>query len=294
MRKSGDVNFRPKVWNDHIHAFFDQKLGYGSLALVDKTLTAQPGETATFPFWKKLGPVEEPGEDDSLVVDKLTDGDFSVTVKEVGKAYGWTDKSKRVSAHSHTNTADEEGQRQLGTLYAEHIEKDLIAIADEATKAGTVVAADTAMNIRNLFVSKVVAFGDKQDEAKALVLHSLDFANMLSDATAGFLHANATMPMFGRPGFVGQLLGMDVFVLDSVTRAPDVAGKKCWYHYFLKSGPFGIYMAEDLQVEKDRDILARQNVVASTMWYGVLNLHGRVADTDYRIGRGAFSSGVNA
>ena len=297
MRKSGDVTFRPKVWQDTVHAYFDQKLGLGTLAKIDKTLTAAPGETVNFPYWKKLSAVEEPAEDDSLSVDKLTDDSFSVTIKEVGKAVGWTDKSKRVSAHSHTNETEDEAQKQLGQLYAEKVENDLISIlsADNRFKAGTVgTTAAGKMNIRDLLVSKVICFGDKALEAKAVVMHSLDYANMLSDSTAGFLHANATMPMFGRPGFMGQILDMDLFVLDSVPQATDIDGKKAWHHFFLKQDAFGVYLAEELNLEKDRDILARQNVVASTMWYGVLNLHARIASTDYRIGRGAFSSGVNA
>ena len=35
-------------------------------------------------------------------------------------------------------------------------------------------------------------------------------------------------------------------------------------------------MAEEMLVEKDRDILHREDVVAATMWYGTLSLHGKV------------------
>lgn len=295
--KASDIAFRPKVWSDHVMAYFDQQLGIASLAKVDRTLTASPGETVNFPYYKRIGAAEKPGEDDSLQVDKLSDDAFPVTVEEVGKAVGWKDKAHRVSANGPSVApAEAEAQRQMARVFAEQAEADCIVAMNSASVQGTVgsAAAHTA-NIRSLLVSKVTAFGDKQNQAKAVIMHSQDFVNIMSDATAGFLHANATMPMYGRAGFMGQLLGMgDVFVLDSVPQAPNIDGKKAWYHYFLKEDPFGIYMAADVKLEKDRDILARENVMAGTLWYGTLSLHGKVSSLDLRVGRGAFASTISA
>lgn len=294
--KSTDVKFSPKVWSDHITAYFDRKMGLGQLALVDRTLMAQPGETVNFPYFKAIGDVEEPTEDQGLAVDKLTDDSFSVTIKEVGKAVGWKDKAFRVSAAGPDKGKQEgEAQSQIARVFAEKVDKDLIATMNLAHTPGLIAttAAQTS-NIRDLYKSKIIGLGDKQDQASAIVMHSLDFMNLLTDSTAGFLHADASDPMYGTAGFMGRLVGTAVFVLDTVPQAPNVDGKKAWYHYFLKPNAFGIYMAQDMIVEKDRDILHRENVVAATMWYGTLNLHGKVAANDYRIVRGVFSSGVNA
>ena len=36
--ESGDFLFDPKVWSDHVRAYFDRKLVYGAFAVRDNTL----------------------------------------------------------------------------------------------------------------------------------------------------------------------------------------------------------------------------------------------------------------
>lgn len=294
VTQSSNVGFIPQVASGHIQAYFDRKLGLGQLAMVDKTLTAKPGETATFPFWKKIGAAQEPAEDESLTVEPLIDDKFQVTVKEVGKAVGWKDKAHVVSGAS-KGDSQAEAERQIGTVFAEKADADIITVADGSNVAGYVgPGATDVLTVRTLLQSKILGFGDKQDQAIAVAMHSLDFLNMMTDSTAGFLAANATDPMYGAPGFMGRILGMAVFVLDTVPQGSNIAGKKSFAHYIFKANPYGIYMKQDMQVEKDRDILAREEIMAATMWYGVLSLHGKVSADDKRVIRGYASTNVTA
>jgi hypothetical protein len=75
---SSDFNFVPKVWKDHVMAFFRRRLVAGAFALQDDTLKSEPGTVINFPFFKKIGDAEEPAEDQGLQVDKLADDSFSV------------------------------------------------------------------------------------------------------------------------------------------------------------------------------------------------------------------------
>lgn len=295
--QSSDVSFVPKVWSDHINAYFDRKMGLGQLAMVDKTLTAEPGETAHFPYYKKIGDAQEPLESEGLEVEALQDDAFSVTVKEIGKAVGWKKKAKRKSAASE-GSQESEAQKQIAQVLAEKVDKDIISTINGvgASVAGYVAtnAAETG-TIQRLMKSKVMGFGDKSDQAIACAIHSQDFLNMFTDNTAGFLKADATDPLFGSPGFQGRLLGMAIFVLDTMPEVSGgINGKKAWYHFIFKANPFGIYMAEEMLVEKDRDILHREDVVAATMWYGTLSLHGKVSADDKRIIKGAFTTELSA
>jgi len=43
---STDFTFEPKVWKDHIRAYFDKKLVFGAIAMQDDTLKGAPGETS--------------------------------------------------------------------------------------------------------------------------------------------------------------------------------------------------------------------------------------------------------
>lgn len=295
--QSSDVKFIPKVWNDHLQAYFDRKMSLGQLAMMDKTLEGQPGETVNFPYFKKIGDAQEPLETEGLEVEALTDDSFSVTVKEIGKAVGWKKKALRKSAASQ-GSQESEAQSQISQVLAEKVDKDLITTinAGGASTAGFVATANThTANVRDLMKSKVLGFGDKSDQAVACAMHSLDFLSMFTDNTAGFLKADASDPLFGAPGFQGRLLGMAVFTLDTMPEVTGgIAGKKAYQHFIFKANPFGIYMAEEMLIESDRDILHRENVIAATMWYGVLSLHAKTSADDKRIVKGAFVTDLSA
>lgn len=295
--QASDVAFVPKVWSDHINAYFDRKMGLGSLAVMDKTLQAEPGETVNFPYFKAIGDAQEPAEDEGLEVEPLQDDSFSVTVKEIGKAVGWKDKARRKSAANKrginpNGVQEAEAQRQLSRIFAEKVDKDIITEINTNGnyQAGYVATASThSCTVQRILQSKITAFGDKQSDAIAIAMHSQDFLSMMTDSTAGFLKADANDPFYGRPGFEGRLLGMALFTLDTMPQVNGgIDGKTAYYHFIFKANPFGIYMAEDMDPEMDRDILHRETILAATMWYGVLSLHGKVASNDYRIARGAF------
>jgi hypothetical protein len=299
---SSDVAFVPKVWNDHIQAYFDRKMGIGQLALVDKTLQGAPGETVTFPYFKAIGAAQEPAESEGLEVEALQDDSFSCTVKEIGKAVGWKDKARRKSAANvggikANGKQEAEAQRQIARVCAEKVDRDIITEINDTGNytAGYVATVADKCTVAKLLNSKITAFGDKSNDAIAVAMHSQDYLNMMTDSTAGFLQANSNMPFYGTPGFMGRILDMDLFVLDSMpVVSGGIGGKKSYYHFVFKANPFGLYIAEDMNPEMDRDILHRETVVAATMWYGVLSLHGVVAATDLRVGRGAFTTDATA
>lgn len=300
--QASDVAFVPKVWSDHINAYFDRKMGLGSLAVMDKTLQSEPGETVNFPYFKTIGDAQEPAEDEGLEVEALQDDAFSVTVKEIGKAVGWKDKARRKSAANkrgiNPNGVQEgEAQRQISQRFAEKVDKDIIT---EINTNGNYVdgyvatASTNTCTVQGILESKITGFGDKQSDAIAIAMHSQDYLNMMKDSTAGFLKADANDPFYGRPGFEGRLLGMALFTLDTMpVVSGGIDGKVAYQHFIFKANPFGIYMAEDMDPEMDRDILHRETILAATMWYGVLALHGKVSTDDLRICRGAFVTSAN-
>lgn len=295
---SSDLAFRPKVWSDHVSVFRDRKMGLGQLALRDNTLQAEPGETVNFPYYKAIGDAQEPGEDEGLEVRKLSDDAFAVTVKEVGNAVGWKDKAKRVSGDRRANGPEEEAQAELGRTLAEHIDKDIIKTINAvgASSNGFIgsTSSDTA-SVKNLLKGNILGFGDKAEQTVAYAMHSYDYLMMMTNSDAGFLKADANHPFYNLPGFMGTILGKALFVLDTMPEVPGgVAGKKAYYHFAFKANPFGIYTAEEIKMEKDRDILKRENVVAATMWYGILSLHGKVSPNDKRIIKGAFATDLSA
>lgn len=284
---STDFVFEPKVWKDHIAAYFDDKLLFGAVAAIDDTLTAQPGETVNFPFFETIGAVEEPAETDALSVDNLSDDSFTATVKEVGKAVGVKKKAFKVSA-ARTERIIQEITAQMGRRHAEKIDDDLItevSLSSSHTVGFTATAAADTMNVRTLMTAKVVAFGDKQDEALAVHMHSLQFLDLTIDTVAGFLKADALDPFFRTPGFQGRLLGMAIFVTDKTPKeGAQIDSKDAYRSFFHKVDPYGFIIKQDLELDADFDILNREWVFASNEWYAVKSFHKKISTLDQKTG----------
>lgn len=289
--RSTDWSFSPKVWNDHISAYFDRKLVYGQYAMKDDTLTREPGETVNFPYFKKIGDAEEPAETEGLTVDNLEDDSFSATVKEVGKAVGAKDKAVMSSAARRERIFGE-AQAQIARVMAEKVDRDLVT---ELNTSGnyetgfTATGSGDTFTISNFNKMLITAFGDKADESVVVFIHSQNELSLLNDSTAGFLKADANDPMWGTPGFRGRLLGNAVVVVDTVPAGSDVGGKTTNYVFACKPNAFGFMLKQDMNPEQDRDILAREWVWAATMWYAVKAFHAKIATDDLRIARGLFT-----
>lgn len=290
---STDWNFAPKVWQDHIMAYFDRKLVWGSAALIDNTLKNSPGETVNFPYYNAIGAAEEPLETASLTVDNLSDDSFSASVKEVGKAVGAKDKSLVVSADRREGIFGE-AQRQIGRVIAEKVDTDLIAEINTPgnyTQGYTAATAAEVLTIKRLNQMKITAFGDKHEDAAVVFMHSLHLLSLLNDADSGFMKADANDPMYNVPGFQGRLLGMAVITTDTVTNngGVQIAAKDAYECYIVKPNAYGVIMKNDLNPEQDRDILAREWVWSATMWYGVKAFHAKINAEDKKIARGTFT-----
>jgi len=269
---STDFVFAPKVWKEHISAYFRSKLVFGAIAMNDDSLTQEPGTTINFPYFKKIGAAEEPAESASLSVDSLSDDSFSATVKEVGKAVGITKKSFKVSA-ARTERVIQEITSQIGRVHAEKLDADLLT---ELSSVGNFIAPTmsvTGKNVRSINSGKVTAFGDLHKDAVALHINSLDMLDVMNDSTAGLLKADALDPMIQVPGYAGRLLGMAVFEVDSVA-----AGTS----YVHKLDPYGYILKQDMELESDYDILAREWVFTGNQWYAVKSFHSKIDSNDLK------------
>lgn len=286
-----DFSFVPKVWNDHIEGFFRTNLGWASLGALDRTLVAQPGTTIHFPYFGLIGAVEEPTETDVLGVDKLTDDSFEATVKEIGKAVGFKTAAYMKSAES-KNEIHNEVSRQIARRVAEKVQADIIT---EMNTVGNYVEGFAASDaghvatVARILQGLVTAFGDRHKEAFALVMHSQAFLSMMTDSTAGFLKADANDPFYSMPGFEGRLLGKALFIDDSCPAGAAVGGKGTYQLFAVKPKPFGIMMKQDMMLETDKDILARETIIAATQWYAVKSFHAKASADDKRVARMTFT-----
>jgi len=271
---AADFSFAPKVWQDHIMAYFDRKLVYGAFALRDDSLTQAPGLTQNFPYFQSIGAAQVPAEDEGLIVDNLTDNSFSVTVSEVSKAVGVSKKAFYVSA-ARTERIIGEVQEQIGRVMAEKVDQDLYtALSSSYTTGYSVSGSPTppvgCMNVRTLNTGKIVAFGDKHKDSVVIFMHSMQFLDMMTDTTAGFLVANALDPMFLVEGFEGRLAGCAIVSVDTVAKnaAGQVNSLNTYDSFVCKANAYGFMVKQEMEVESDYDMLHRQWVFAGDQWYG--------------------------
>jgi hypothetical protein len=287
---SSDFAFEPKVWSDHVSAYFDRKLVYGAFALRDNTLQTEPGLTQNFPYFEAIGAAEEPAETDSLTVDNLEDDSFSATIKEVGKAVGVKKKAFKKSA-AKTERIIAEIQAQIGRVMAEKVDGDLLTEikADaNSTEGYLAAAAANKMSPTVLMTGKVKAFGDKHKEAVVCFMHSLQYLDLTTDSTVGMLKADANDPAYLVEGFEGRLLGMAVVTVDTVPlhgSPTQIDSKDAYRALIMKKNSYGILLKQDNEMESDYDILARQWVFTGNQWYGVKSFHAKISASDKKAAR---------
>lgn len=284
--QSSDFVFEPKVWSDHVQAYFDQFLVFGAFAVRNNELEAEgSGLTVNFPYFKAMGAAEEPAENEALTVDKLTDDSFSATVFEVAKAVGFKKKVFKKSAASQDQIMSE-AQRQIARVHAEKVDAKLHTEIETSMTVGyQAAAAADVMNIRTLNVGKIKAFGDKHQAAAVCFMHSFQLLDLQNDTTAGFLKADANDPMQMVQGFSGRLLNMAIVVNDSMTKnvAGQVGGKDTYTAIICKENAYGIMMKQQMEMDSDKDILNREIIVTGNEWYAVKNFDRKISSLDKKI-----------
>lgn len=278
---SVDLTFEPKIWQDHIEGYFDQKLVYGAFAFVPEdeyiphSLT-EGGETVNFPYFNNIGDAEEPAEDESLTVDKLTDGNFTASVSEFGKAVGVKKRAIRKSAASRDRIFREMRQ-QIARVLAEKLDKNLRVETNTVGNydaAYTAAAAGDTMSVKQLMGAQVKGFGDKADDAEVVFMHSSQYFDYVTDATTGFIKADANDPFYFVNGFKGRVnQGLLIVVADSTEKVADIDGKNAYRAMIHKARSYGYMPAEEMDFEMDKDILARSEVMVATQWYAVKSFH---------------------
>lgn len=285
---AADFVFEPKVWSDHVKAYFDRYLVFGQFAVRNDQLKAEgSGLTVNFPYYKAIGDAEKVAEGDVLTVDKLTDDSFNCTVFEVGKAVGFTLKSFKKSADTQDKILAE-AQRQIARVHAELVDKELHAEIDNVANHGVgyAAAADAdKMTVKKLLQGKITAFGDKHKQAGVVFMHSLQFLDMMTDSDAGFLKADANDPMALVEGYEGRILGMAIVTVDSMTEVAAAGGitKARKRALICKENAYGLMYKQEMEMDSDKDILARQIYITGNEWYAVKSFHGKISASDKKI-----------
>ena len=274
--------FDPEVWAPLAQAEFEGKaiVATSGAVLSDNTLEGQPGDTITFPKWTTMGDLVDVDEDEDLPEDTLTQEASEAKIKEAGKAVKYTDKASLVGL----GDIETEVVSQFGTLAARKVDADLIAASLLTIPNGVKnVDGSNKRDSKPLeysitggkitwdgIVDGTGLFGDdfEPSEFSGLYIRSEQRSQIMKDDL--FLKASETASggegTMVRRGFIGEINGLNVFVTNRLPQNKAV---------ILKNRSLGILYKRRPIIERDRDIIARKNVVTINMHYAVKRINDK-------------------
>lgn len=240
----------PEVMADIISAELPTKLKFAPLATIDNTLVGQPGDTITIPSFKYIGDADDLTEGVAMGTVVLETTTKTATIKEAGKAVEITDKA----VNSGYGDPIGEGNKQIVMSIGAKVDTDCITALQSATLLSDKSASQ--ISYTNI-VDAVDLFQEEDDEKKILFIHPLQKGTIRKDPEFIKNVEGAYMT-----GTIGEIAGCEVV---ASAKVPESAG--VYTNFIVKPGALAIYMKAKVNVEDDRDILARTTVVAASEYY---------------------------
>jgi N4-gp56 family major capsid protein len=219
-----------EVFADAVSAKLGDAIKLYPLAFVQNFEGDQAGKISV-PKYEYIGDAEVIGEGIAIDPTLLSQASDDLDVIKVGKAVNLTDEAVKGGFGDPVGQAE----TQLTQSIANGIEVKMFESLAGATlvhaAGGTSVDATVALNA-------VALFGEDQDGEKYLLVNPSQTASVKTDKN-----------------FVdGQLLDMQVIFSNRVP-----AGEA----YIVKPEALGLYLSKDVEVESDRDILAKATVISA-------------------------------
>lgn len=245
----------PQVMADMISAQLPNKIKFAPLARIDDTLQGQPGNTITVPKYAYIGDAEDVAEGVAMGTTVLTASTTQATVKKAGKAVEITDES----VYSGYGDPVGEANNQLLLSIAAKVDNDSVTALNTASLSHTAASIISYNNI----VDAIDKFAEEDDEAKILFIHPLQKSTLRKDPN--FI---ANVPNAYMSGVIGEIAGCQVVASAKVSQVAGTPGQ--YNNLIVKPGALDIYLKRDVEVESDRDILAKTTVISADEHYTVV------------------------
>ena len=266
----------PEVMADMISATLPKKIKFSPIAKIDTTLVGRPGDTITVPKYAYIGDAADVAEGEAMDTAQLTASTTTVSVKKAGKAVELTDES----ALSGYGDPVGEATNQLTMSIAAKVDNDCLDALYTAPL--TYNGADAVIGYEGLVKADAI-FGDESDDSKAKVIYIHPEQEQTLRLDANFMDKNKYGLELVMNGAIGKIAGMEVKKSKKVEK--DDNGN--WKNPIVilatedpnedpnadvtatEDAAITIYMKRKVEVESDRDILAKTSVVSADEHYGV-------------------------
>ena len=260
----------PQVMSDYINAKLINDVKFMPLAMVNTDLQNGAGDTISLPTYSYIGVADDVAEGVDVTPALLSASTVTKTVKKACKSVQISDEAK-MSAFRNPIA---EAESQLATSLVDKVEVDCLAtlatIAESMTADYTTADESgytqgrTASAISKTLISSVVTefFGEDLDEEIYLFVSPAQYHTLRTD-DAWETIANGEKVVSGQ---VGKIYGVNIVVTNRI--ALDESGTNDFYvNYFVKEGGLGIALKRDTQVETDRNITNKTEVISVDKHY---------------------------
>ena len=266
----------PEVMAQMVSAKLPKKIKFSPIAKIDRTLVGRPGDTITVPKYAYIGDAEDVAEGVAMGTTVLTASTTQVTVKKAGKAVELTDES----VLSGYGDPVGEATNQLTMAIAAKVDNDCLAALYTAPLTSD--QSTTAIGYDGIVLANAT-FGDESDEAMNKVMYIHPDQEQTIRLDPNFMDKNKYGLEVVMNGAIGKIAGIEIKKSKKVEK--DASGN--WKNPIVilstadpnedstadgtaeEDAALTIYMKRDVEVEDDRDILAKTTVISADEHYGV-------------------------
>lgn len=240
----------PEVMGEMISAGVLKNIKFLPLADLDTTLQARPGNTITVPKFAYIGDATDVAEGQPIDLTLLSATSTQVTVKKIGKGIELTDEAV-LSGHGDPVG---EGNKQLEKSITRKVDADCFTVLSTVTDAmkadlSTVVISSGAI------ADALVKFGEDLEGGKVLFVAPTQLAQIRKDPD--FIKVSELKETIMN-GVVGEIWGCQIVVSAKVVEALGI-----YTNYIVMPGAIGLVLKRKVEIEKDRDIVNKTNVVTA-------------------------------
>lgn len=258
----------PEVMADMVSAKIPNKIVVTPFAKIDNTLQGVPGDTITVPTYEYIGDAEDLAEGIAAQTVALTASTTQATVKKAVKAVEITDEAK-LSGYGNPN---DEAAAQLAKSIASKMDADVMtAITTEANIQ--LVYDGTAAAIKYTgIVDAVDLFDEEFNSEKVIFVNPKQVTTLRKDSD--FLSADkygtgVSVMVKGEIGMIANCHVVPtkrVVLADSAYACP-IIKIETEQETEDEAAAVTIYMKRGVNMEADRDILAKKDVYSVDQHY---------------------------
>lgn len=246
----------PEVMADMISAELPNALQVSKIYKVDRTLTGKAGNTITVPQWAYIGAADDLAEGVEGTVTQMNATDKEYTVKKAVKNVELTDEAVL------SGYGDPKGEavKQIRLAIADKIDNDGIELLKniDSDTAGSQISNASKLDY-SAVAEAVDMFGDEEQGGdKVLLVNRAGIKELRNDTRFIDKYTDTGVQVMAS-GVVGRVAGCEVVISNKL----DGVGKA----FVLKPNAITAFIKRDVNVETDRDVLAKKTLISADEHY---------------------------